>query len=59
MSKERTIREEIERLSGIYAQEVLSRHTRVVSLPGRKCEPRIVDTFLGYELKPSQTDYLP
>jgi len=45
------IRQEIEKLLGIYAQEVLSRHTRVVSLPGRKCQPQIVDTFLGYELK--------
>ena len=45
------IRQEIEKLSGIYAQEVLSRRTRVVSLPGRKCQPQIVDTFLGYELK--------
>ena len=51
MSKETTIREEIEKLSHIYAQEVLSRPTRVVSLPGRKCQPQIVDTFLGYELK--------
>lgn len=45
------IRQEIEKLSGIYVQEVLSRRTRVVSLPGRKCQPQIVDTFLGYELK--------
>ena len=44
------IREEIEKLSRIYAQ-VLSRRTRMVSLPGRKCDPQIVDTFLGYELK--------
>ena len=51
MRKETTIREEIETLSHIYAQEVLSRPTRVVSLPGRKCQPQIVDTFLGYELK--------
>ena len=51
MSKGTTIREEIEKLSHIYAQEVLSRPTRVVSLPGRKCQPQIVDTFLGYELK--------
>ncbi len=45
------IRQEIGRLSGIYAQEVLSQRTRVISLPGRKCQPQIIDTFLGYELK--------
>jgi hypothetical protein len=45
------IRQEIEKLSVIYGREVLLRPTRVVSLPGRKCQPQIVDTFLGYELK--------
>ncbi|MDA2928164.1 hypothetical protein MYX78_13220, partial [Acidobacteria bacterium AH-259-G07] len=29
----------------------LSRRTRVVSLLGRKCEPLILYTFLGFELK--------
>jgi len=45
------IRQEIEKLSGIYGQEVLTRRNRGVSLPGRKCQPQIIDTFLGYELK--------
>lgn len=51
VSTNTAIREEVEKLSGVYAQEVLSRRSRVISLPGRKCEPQIVDTFLGYELK--------
>lgn len=45
------IEEEIERLSQTYAGKVLSRRTRVVSLLGRKCEPLILYTFLGFELK--------
>ncbi len=50
VSTDARIQEEIEELSCIYAR-VMSRPTRVVSLPGRKCDPQIVDTFLGYELK--------
>ncbi|MDA2933874.1 hypothetical protein MYX82_05975 [Acidobacteria bacterium AH-259-D05] len=45
------IQQAIEKLSSIYAKEVLSQPTRVVILLGRKCEPQILDTFLGYELK--------
>ncbi|MEE8348751.1 MAG: hypothetical protein V3R94_04220 [Acidobacteriota bacterium] len=50
MSTNREIQQEIEKLSGIYGQEVLPGHFRVVSLPGRKCEPKIIDTFLGFEV---------
>jgi len=48
------IQEEIERLGRTYGEEVLSGPTRVVSLPGRKCEPRILNTFLGFELQVAQ-----
>jgi len=45
------IQTEIEKLGRTYKDEVLSGRTRVVSLPGRKCEPRILNTFLGFELQ--------
>lgn len=45
------MQQEIETLSRIYAKEILSQRTRVVFLLGRKCEPQILNTFLGYELK--------
>jgi len=48
------IQEEIEKLGRTYGEEVLSGRTRVVSLPGRKCEPRILNTFLGFELQVAQ-----
>lgn len=48
------IQEEIEKLGRTYGEEVLSGPTRVVSLPGRKCEPRILHTFLGFELQVAQ-----
>ena len=48
------IQEEIEKLGRIYGEEVLSGRTRVVSLFGRKCEPRILNTFLGFELQVAQ-----
>ncbi len=51
MKNRTAIHEEIEKLSRTYEKEVLSGRTRVVSLPGRKCEPRIINTFLGFELK--------
>ena len=51
VSANTTIQQEIKKLSDIYALEVLPLKTRVVVLPGRKCKPQIVDTFLGYELK--------
>jgi len=53
--KNRTaIQEEIAKLGRTYGEEVLSERTRVVSLPGRKCEPRILNTFLGFELQVAQ-----
>ena len=48
------IQKEIEKLGRTYGKEVLSGQTRVVSLPGRKCEPRILNTFLGFELQVAQ-----
>ncbi len=45
------IQTEIEKLGRTYKEEVLSGRTRVISLPGRKCEPRILNTFLGFELQ--------
>jgi len=48
------IQEEIEKLGRTYGEEVLSGRSRVVSLPGRKCEPRILNTFLGFELQVAQ-----
>ncbi len=48
------IQEEIGKLGRIYGEEVLSGRTRVVSLLGRKCEPRILNTFLGFELQVAQ-----
>jgi len=48
------IQEEIAKLGRTYGEEVLSERTRVVSLPGRKCEPRILNTFLGFELQVAQ-----
>ena len=51
MKNRTAIHEEIEKLSRTYGKEVLSGKTRIISLPGRKCEPRIINTFLGFELK--------
>lgn len=48
------INRQIEGLCRTYAQEVLAGPTRVVSLLGRKCEPYILYTFLGFELKMSR-----
>ena len=45
---------QIEILCQTYAQEVLAGTTRVVNLLGRKCEPQILYTFLGFELKMSR-----
>ncbi len=42
---------QIQQFSEIYSEEVLTRPTRTISLPGRKCEPRIIYTFLGFELQ--------
>ncbi|MBI3939627.1 MAG: hypothetical protein HY315_02225 [Acidobacteria bacterium] len=38
-------------IAEIYRQEVTPFKTRTVSLPGRKCEARIMYTFLGFEVK--------
>ena len=54
MKNQTAIQEEIEKLGRAYGEEVLSGRTRVVSLPGRKCEPRILNTFLGLELQVAQ-----
>ncbi len=54
MKRPTAIQEEIEKLVGTYAREISLGPTRVVSLLGRKCEPRILHTFLGFELKVAQ-----
>ena len=54
MKRPTAIQEEIEKLVGTYAREILVGPTRVVPLLGRKCEPRILHTFLGFELKLAQ-----
>ncbi len=54
MKNRTAIQEEIAKLGRTYGEEVLSQRTRVVSLPGRKCEPRILNTFLGFELQVAQ-----
>lgn len=51
MKTQTAIQKEIEKLGRTYGEEILSARTRVVSLPGRKCEPRILNTFLGFELQ--------
>jgi len=54
MKHQTAIQEEIDKLGRTYEEEVLTGPTRVVSLPGRKCEPRILNTFLGFELQVAQ-----
>ena len=54
MKNQTAIQQEIEKLGRTYGEEVLPGRTRVVSLPGRKCEPRILNTFLGFELQVAQ-----
>ncbi len=54
MKNQTAIQQEIEKLGRTYKEEVLSGRTRVISLPGRKCEPRILNTFLGFELQVAQ-----
>ncbi len=48
---EREIAGEIERIRQIYCWDVLRNRSRTVQLPGRKCDPRILETFLGYEVQ--------
>lgn len=45
------IRKQIEQIGQLYTDRVLSQHTRRVPLLGRKCQPRIMYTFLGFEVK--------
>lgn len=45
------VKEQTNRIKRIYRKEVLSQRTRVVPLLGRKCEPQLMYTFLGFELK--------
>lgn len=42
---------EIERIKQIYHEDVLTHRCRDVILLGRKCNPQILYTFLGFELK--------
>ncbi len=48
------VKGQINRIKEIYRREVLSQRTRVVQLLGRKCEPQLMYTFLGFELKLSR-----
>lgn len=41
----------VQRICAIYETEILSRKHRVVELAPRKCRPRLMRTFLGYELQ--------
>ena len=38
-------------IEAIYRERVLDGRVRFVSLPGRMCSPRIMDTFLGFEIR--------
>ena len=46
-----SIEDQIQRLSTIYYNEILTKNTRNILLTGRKCQPHIIYTFLGFELK--------
>ena len=46
-----SIEDQIQQICKIYSEEVLTRPNRTILLPGRKCEPRIINTFLGFELQ--------
>lgn len=48
---ERRIEGEIERIRQIYCCDVLKKPNREVRLLGRKCEPELMSTLLGFELK--------
>ncbi len=41
----------VQRIQAIYQGEVLARRHRRVKLAGRRYPPRLMQTFLGYELK--------
>ena len=51
MSVEEVLKEHVQQMAQVYASQVLSGRTREVVLVGRRCEPAIQYTFLGYELK--------
>ena len=38
-------------IEALYKEHVLDGRVRFVSLPGRKCSPRITDTILGFEIR--------
>ncbi len=42
---------EMGRIEALYRERVLGGRVRIVSLPGRKCRPRIMDTILGFEIR--------
>ena len=46
---------EIERIGQIYHEDVVVQSCRDLALPGRKCTPQILHTFLGFELKMGRT----
>ena len=46
-----SIEKKIERIEAIYRHRILGQRVRQVALLGRKCQPRMMYTFLGYELK--------
>ncbi len=48
---DRRIEGEIERIRQIYCCDVLKKQNRAVRLLGRKCEPELMSTLLGYELR--------
>ena len=49
------IDQEIERIGQIYHQDVVVHSCRDMVLPGRKCKPQILYTFLGFELRMGRT----
>ena len=42
---------EVNRIDTLYRNSVLTQRVRTVRLPGRKCHPQIMYTFLGFEIK--------
>lgn len=52
--KDPKIAQEIERIRQIYQDDVITRPCRKITLLGRKCSPKIIYTFLGFELKMGQ-----
>ncbi len=45
------LQKQIAQITRTYAGSILPHRTRIVSLLGRKCQPEIMYTFLGFELK--------